>query len=214
MKKFGFCILLFHFLLTNACNNNLQTNTNNFAETNVQQPKNIILLIGDGMGLAQISSSFYFNDKKSNFLRFKEIGLHQNTPVGAKITDSAAGATAFSAGIKTYNGAIGVDKDTQAVETIVEILSQTGISTGVISTSSITHATPASFYAHVPSRRLQEDIALQLMNSKVDFFAGGGHKFFCKRKDDKNLLKGLELKGFTVDTTALPKKRNLSINNK
>ena len=211
MKKLGLFLLMINFLLTNACNNTVQKSARVMPEG--QTPKNIILLIGDGMGLAQVSTSFYFNDKKSNFLRFKEIGLHQNTPIGAKITDSAAGATAFSAGVKSYNGAIGVDQDTQAVETILEILSQKGLSTGVVSTSSITHATPASFYAHVRSRRMQEQIARELMDSDVDFFAGGGIKFFNKRKDGEDLIKGLELKGFTVDTTKLAKK-GMSINNK
>ena len=211
MKKLGLFLLLINFLLANACNNTVQKSARVIPDG--QQPKNIILLIGDGMGLTQVSTSFYFNDKKSNFLRFKEIGLHQNTPIGAKITDSAAGATAFSAGIKSYNGAIGVDKDTQAVETILEILSQKGLSTGLVSTSSITHATPASFYAHVRSRRMQEQIARELMESDVDFFAGGGIKFFNKRKDGEDLIKGLELKGFTVDTTKLAKK-GMSINNK
>ena len=211
MKKLGLFLLMINFLLTNACNNTVQKSARVMPEG--QTPKNIILLIGDGMGLAQVSTSFYFNDEKSNFLRFKEIGLHQNTPIGAKITDSAAGATAFSAGVKSYNGAIGVDQDTQAVETILEILSQKGLSTGVVSTSSITHATPASFYAHVRSRRMQEQIARELMDSDVDFFAGGGVKFFNKRKDGEDLIKGLELKGFTVDTAKLAK-RGMSINNK
>jgi len=211
MKKLGFFFVLINFLLTNACNTTIQKPARVVSEG--QAPKNIILLIGDGMGLTQVSTSFYFSDEKSNFLRFKEIGLHQNTPVGAKITDSAAGATAFSAGIKTYNGAIGVDKDTQAVETILEILSQKGLSTGVVSTSSITHATPASFYAHVQSRRMQEEIARELMDSKVDFFAGGGTKFFNERKDGEDLLAGLKIKGFTVNTKKLDKK-GLSINNK
>lgn len=211
MKKLGLFLLMINFLLTNACNNSVQKSARVIPEGKI--PKNIILLIGDGMGLTQVSTSFYFNDKKSNFLRFKEIGLHQNTPIGAKITDSAAGATAFSAGIKSYNGAIGVDKDTQSVETILEILSQKGLSTGVVSTSSITHATPASFYAHVRSRRMHDQIARELMDSDVDFFAGGGIKFFNKRKDGEDLIKGLELKGFTVDTAKLAKK-GMSINNK
>jgi alkaline phosphatase len=198
-------------MLSPSCNNAVQKKAG-MTDAN-QSPKNIILLIGDGMGLAQVSSSFYFNSNKSNFLRFNEIGLHQNTPVGAKITDSAAGATAFSAGVKTYNGAIGVDKDTQSVETILEILSQQGRSTGVISTSSITHATPASFYAHVPFRKMEEEIALALTTSDVDFIAGGGHQFFAKRKDKQNLLEGLKNKGFQVDTTSLSN-RKLDIDNK
>ena len=211
MKRLGIFVLIINLFFIVACNKAIQK-VGNTVET-PKKPKNIILLIGDGMGLTQVSCSFYFNDKKSNFLRFKEIGLHQNTPVGAKITDSAAGATAFAAGIKSYNGAISVDKDTQAVETILEILSQKGLSTGVVSTSSITHATPASFYAHVKYRKMQEDIAADLVDSQVDFFAGGGHKFFCQRKDDQNLLKSLEMKGFIMDTTEISRKK-LSIDKK
>ncbi|MEM6321427.1 MAG: alkaline phosphatase, partial [Bacteroidota bacterium] len=202
-------VLVASILSGNSCNNNLQQPS--FVEG--AAPKNIILLVGDGMGLAQVSTSFYFNKRKSNFLRFKEIGLHQNNPSNAKITDSAAGATAFSAGVKSYNGAIGVDKDTQAVETIIEILSQKGLHTGVVSTSSITHATPASFYAHVKSRRMQEEIAEYLVNSKVDFIAGGGQKFFNDRKDSRNLLEELKLKGFTVETEKLAK-RGMEIDQK
>lgn len=211
MKKLVIVLLGLNFLLTNACNQDIQKSARYIPEGGT--PKNIILLIGDGMGLTQVSTSFYFNDKPSNFKRFNNIGLHQTTPVGAKITDSAAGATAFASGIKSYNGAIGVDKDTQAVETILEILSQKGLSTGVVSTSSITHATPASFFAHTKSRRMHDEIARQLMNSKVDFFAGGGRKFFAERKDGENLIEGLKLKGFTVDTTSMPKK-GVSIANK
>lgn len=203
MKNSCLLLLLLNLLFSHSCNT---SSTQRTVTTKVSDtPKNIILLIGDGMGLTQVSTSFYFN-KKSNFTRFKEIGLHQNAPYGAKITDSAAGATAFSTGVQTYNGAIGVNKDTQAVETVVEILSQKGLSTGLVSTSSITHATPASFYAHVYSRRKQEIIAEQLMNSEVDFFAGGGYKFFNKRKDKRNLLPELSNKGFIVDTIALTKK--------
>jgi len=211
MKKLVILLLGLNFLLTNACNKDIQKTASVVPEG--QQPKNIILLIGDGMGNAQVSTSFYFNDKPSNFLRFKDLGLHIPKPSNAKITDSAAGATAFSAGVKTYNGAIGMDKDTQAVETILEILSQKGLSTGIVSTSSVTHATPASFYAHTKSRRMQEEIALQLVDSKVDFVAGGGQKFFAKRKDGKNLIEGLRIKGFEVDTTKLAK-RGLSIDKK
>ena len=167
-------------------------------------PKNIILLVGDGMGLAQVSTVYYFQDRKPSFSRFHTIGLHQNTPVGNQITDSASGATAFSAGVKTYNGAIGVDEDTLPVATILEWAAEQGKRTGVIATSSITHATPASFYAHVDSRNKAEDIALQLVDAPVDFFAGGGLKYFNKRKDELDLISALQTQGFTIDTTELP----------
>lgn len=166
--------------------------------------KNIILLIGDGMGLSQISSAFYFKETLPHFARFHNIGL-MRTSSTERITDSAAGATAFSAGKKTYNGAIGVDSDTISIPTIVEILSEEMWKTGVISTSSITHATPASFYAHVKSRSMEEEIAAQLSTSEIDFIAGGGLGFFAdtSRTDGHDYLQTLKNNGFTVQTERL-----------
>ena len=148
--------------------------------------KNVILLIGDGTGLSQISSAFYFKKTRPNYARFKHIGLISTSSSREDITDSAAGATAFASGIKTYNGAIGVTDDSTNVKTLVEIVSRLNINTGVISTSSIQHATPASFYAHVLNRGLYEDIAADMVTSDIDFFAGGGKQFFIRRKDGEN----------------------------
>jgi alkaline phosphatase len=172
-------------------------------ETQPPKAKNVILLIADGTGLSQVSSAFYFKDTQPNYARFKHIGLIKTSSAREDITDSAAGATAFAAGIKTYNGAIGVADDSTNVKNLVEIVSLQDIKTGVVSTSSIQHATPASFYAHVLNRGLYEDIASDMVVSDIDFFAGGGAQFFNKRKDGKNLLKDLEAKGFGIDTTAL-----------
>lgn len=166
-------------------------------------PKNIILLIADGTGLSQISSTLFYSNKPSNYERFKHIGLIKTSSASDLITDSAAGATSFASGIKTYNGAIGVTTDTIAVPTILEELSDIGYATGVIATSTITHATPASFYAHVKYRRMEEEIAVDLTNSTVDFFAGGGLDFFNKRSDNRDLLKELSSKGFEVATSTL-----------
>ena len=162
--------------------------------------KNVILLIGDGMGLAQMSSAYYFGEGTPNFSRFKSIGLHQNTPVGKVITDSAAGATAFSSGKNSDNGAIGVDKDTMPLPTILEMASKAQKSTGVIATSSLMHATPASFYAHVKSRKLYEDIALDFVSAPIDYAAGGGLKFFNNRSDKRDLVQELKGKGVVVST--------------
>jgi len=171
------------------------------------QVDNIILLIGDGMGLAQISTAFYLSGDSTyqpHFARFNQIGFHLNAPVGAKITDSAAGATAFSTGYKSYNAAIGVDADTISRPPILEMAAEKGMKTGVIATSSITHATPASFFAHVANRNMHEEIARSLLDSPVDYFAGGGKEFFFHRRDGKSLLAELKGKGFTIDTSALP----------
>ncbi|MFK5857269.1 MAG: alkaline phosphatase [Bacteroidota bacterium] len=188
-------LLLLLIAVVISCNPKNQTKTN----TKPSQP-NIIILIGDGMGLSQLSSAFYYGDSPSNFSRFNEIGLINTSSAKQKITDSGAGGTAFSCGIKTYNGAIGVNVDSIAVPNIVEILSKTNYNTGVISTSAITHATPASFYAHVVSRSMQDEIAIQLANSEIDFFAGGGSKYFTNRKDSLDLVKKLVNKGFVINS--------------
>ncbi|MBJ6369488.1 alkaline phosphatase [Snuella sedimenti] len=180
----------------------------------VEKPKNVILLIGDGMGLSQISSSFYFGNKTSSFERFKQIGFIKTSSQSDLITDSAAGATAFSAGVKTYNGAIGVDQDTLAVPLITDKASKNQVATGVISTSSVTHATPASFFAHVKRRSMEEAIAAQLPESPIDFFAGAGNDFFFKRKDSADLSTAFSENGFVVDTVSLNKPQNLDVNKK
>lgn len=158
------------------------------------------------MGLSQVSSAIYYKKEgKPNFERFHTIGLSKTSSASDLVTDSAAGAMVFATGQKTYNGAIGVDMDTIPVPTIVEQLSKKGLSTGIIATSSIEHATPASFYAHVKSRKLYEDIATFAPNSDVNLFAGGGLKFFNDRKDGKNLLDEMKNKGYDVITDKLPK---------
>lgn len=167
------------------------------------QPINVILMIADGTGLSQISASQFYNVNNSNYERFKHIGLIKTSSASDLITDSAAGATAFASGIKTYNGAIGVDNDTIAKPTILEELELKGYKTGVIATSTITHATPASFYSHVKYRKMEEEIAQDLSQSGVDFFAGGGLKFFNQRSDKKDLLLELNVKGFEIKTDFL-----------
>jgi alkaline phosphatase len=169
----------------------------------VKKPKNIILLIADGTGLSQISAIQFYKEGPSNYERFPVVGLIKTSASDYLITDSAAGATAFASGIKTYNGAIGVGPDTMFVPTIVEQISKNGMSTGVISTSSITHATPAAFFAHTESRRSYEKIAEYLVNSPIDFFAGGGLEYFNKREDNQDLLPVLLKNGFVIDTVSL-----------
>ena len=190
-------IYLILFITSFSCKSPIAT------EEAPPKAKNVILLIGDGTGLSQVSSAFYFKETNPNYARFNSIGLMNTSSSREDITDSAAGATAFASGIKTYNGAIGVADDSTEVKTLVEIVSPQHIKTGVISTSSIQHATPASFYAHVINRGLYEDIAADMVDSDIDFFAGGGTKFFNKRKDGENLLEQLKAKGFGIDTTAL-----------
>ncbi|MCH2083443.1 MAG: alkaline phosphatase [Saprospiraceae bacterium] len=171
------------------------------AETKIYTPgkkaKNIILMIGDGMGLAQITAAMYTNKNRIALEQFPYIGFHKQHSYNDLITDSAAGATAFACGVKTYNNAIGVSPDTVAVESILEEAKLQGKATGVVVTSIIVHATPASFYAHQPLRVFYEDIALDLMDEEVDFVVGGGKAYFNQRKNDnRNLYFELTEKGY------------------
>jgi alkaline phosphatase len=163
-------------------------------------PRNIILLIGDGMGVTQISAGMYMNNNQLHLERFPFIGLHKSYSSDNLVTDSAAGATAFSAGVKTYNGAIAVDPDTLPVPTILEMAEARGLATGLVASSSIVHATPASFIAHNEQRKNYEEIATDFLKTEIDFFIGGGLKFFENRKnDDRNLGTELRSRGYRVE---------------
>lgn len=164
------------------------------------KPKNVILLIGDGMGVAQIYSGMVANGGELNLNNFKNIGFQKTYSASDFVTDSGAGGTALATGQKTYNGAIGVDVDKNPVENIREKCEAMGKATGVVSTSAITHATPASFMAHDTSRNNYEAIAADFLATNVDVFIGGGYKHFTQRKDGKNLAEELSGKGYQVVT--------------
>ena len=140
--------------------------------------KNVILLIGDGNGLAQISSSVLANGGQLTLTQLKSVGLLKTQSSDDFTTDSAAAGTALAIGQKTYNRAIGVDSLGKPAENIMEILTKKGFSTGLITTDKITGATPASFYAHQKERDLTAAIANELTNSKISLFMGGGRANF------------------------------------
>jgi alkaline phosphatase len=173
-----------------------------------EQPVNIVYLVGDGMGAPYITAYRYFshNDKPIPVDRtlFDDwlMGTAQTYPHDdTYVTDSAAAATSLAAGVKTYNGAIGVDVNKQPVETILERAKRSGYTTAMVVTSSVTHATPASFAAHVNTRQEAERIADQYIDQKidgkfkVDLLMGGGNKYFERK--DRNLLKELKKGGYT-----------------
>ncbi len=162
------------------------------------KPKNIILMIGDGMGTAQIFAGITANGGHLFLDNFKHVGFSKTQSASDYITDSAAGGTALSSGYKTYNGAIGVDTDTVPHPTMLEIAEQKGKATGLVSTSAITHATPASFIAHQPSRNMYEEIAGDFLKTDIDVFIGGGYKHFTNRKDGRDLTVDLKQKGYQV----------------
>ena len=161
-------------------------------------PKNIILLIGDGMGIGQIYAAYTANKGNLNIFNMNVIGFSHTQSFSDYVTDSAAGGTAIACGDKTVNGYVGLDAKQDTLFSMLYYFAKAGKSTGLISTSSITHATPASFVAHVNKRDSYEDIAADFLKSDIDLFIGGGEKHFIEREDGRNLLEELRLKGYTV----------------
>jgi alkaline phosphatase len=163
--------------------------------------KNVILLIGDGMGLPDVYAAMTVSDKPLNIERCNFIGLQKTFSASDYITDSGAAGTALATGNKTKNGAIGMDPRGKRVKSLLEIAEENGLATGLVSASSITHATPASFIAHQPGRGSYEDIAMDFLKSDIDVFIGGGYDHFAKRTDKHNLCDSLRFRGYEVDTT-------------
>lgn len=162
-------------------------------------PTNIILLIGDGMGLTQISAAMYSNNNRLALAKFPVIGFHKSHAANELITDSAAGGTAIACGIKTNNGNIGTDENGLPTLSILEELDSMNFSTGMIVTSTIVHATPAAFAAHRARREMYEEIALDYLNANVDLLIGGGRQYFQNREmDDRDLINEFENKGYIV----------------
>jgi alkaline phosphatase len=172
-------------------------------EIDSKKAKNIILMIGDGMGTSQIYAGLVANKGKLYLEYLPNIGFIKTYSADDLITDSAAGATAFATGKKTNNGMIGMGPDNQPLSAITEMVEQKGLSTGLVATSTITHATPAAFVAHEFSRHYYEQIAADFLRDDIDVFIGGGRSHFTNRLDRLNLLEVLKERNYTVIDTIL-----------
>jgi len=144
------------------------------------EARNVILFVGDGMGSDQRNAARLLGvGLRGNLVMdsLRWTGLSKTHPRDPEtvVTDSAAGGTALSAGVKTFNGAIAVDAQGNPVETLIEMAEKAGKATGVVTTSQVTDATPASFGAHVEDRAEQSEIARQFIeNTDLDVILGGG----------------------------------------
>ena len=189
MKKY---LLLFSVAILSSCQDGTVVEESvligaetNVAETLEQNPnlkaKNIILFIGDGMGPNQVALARFSvggANHRLSFENFPVTGIVLNHSAQNLYTDSAASATTWAAGVKTKNGYLSVDSDNKFLPTIPELLSTKGYLTGMVATSSITHATPAAFYAHINSRSKHKKIAEMLVESDIAIALGGGSEFF------------------------------------
>ncbi|GAB4276852.1 MAG: alkaline phosphatase [Coriobacteriia bacterium] len=177
--------------------------------------KNVILFIGDGMGFAQVAASGLYENGKAGTLPFESfpVTLAMSTyPAGggydpdevwsdpetvkSGATDSAAAATAMSTGVKTVNGAIGVDPEGRALGNLMEASEQLGKATGLVTSVPFSHATPAAFAAHHPDRHDYEEIAGQmLLESALDVIMGAGNPDFDDDAEPAGILRGYEYVG-------------------
>ena len=143
--------------------------------------RNVILMIGDGMGLSQISL-YAQKTGATVFEEFPVIGFQKTHSFNQLITDSAAGATAMASGRKTSNSAIGVDEEGERLTSLFELARERNYATGVIATASLTHATPAAFLAHRRLRGMFYGIAEDIAESDTDLLVGGGRQYFLKEE--------------------------------
>ncbi|UZP68558.1 alkaline phosphatase [Desulfovibrio mangrovi] len=155
--------------------------------------KYVFLFIGDGMGIPQQVATEAFLGKELSMRSFPAQGVTTTPAADRFIVDSAAAATAMSAGQITNVGMIGLAPDKSKVKTIAEMAKERGMKVGIVSSVSIDHATPAAFYAHVPSRSQYHYIDHAIAESGFDYFAGGG------LKDPKGKKKGIESRGDAME---------------
>ena len=164
-------------------------------EKKQEPPKavNVIYMIGDGMALPQVFATMLATGEDLAFQQFPYIGVVDTRSASNDITDSAAGGTALACDKKTKNGMVGMDTDTLAMESILDVMADQGKSTGIVVTCYSGHATPADFYAKVPQRKMYEDIAVQMAESdKLNVMIAGGRKHFDQREDSINMLERME----------------------
>ncbi|MFQ5654902.1 MAG: alkaline phosphatase, partial [Planctomycetota bacterium] len=155
------------------------------SSTTLDAPESVILLIGDGMGPQQVGLLLDWADAAGagptmleRFMKSATMGLLRTPMADSLLTDSAASATALACGVSTRLGAVGVDEAGNPVETCLEAARSAGRRTGLVTTTRVTHATPACFAAHLRSRNNEGQIARQMLAAGVDLLLGGGARFF------------------------------------
>jgi alkaline phosphatase len=176
-----------------------------------ETPRNVVIMIGDGMGVAHLSLTRITEPGGRERLNIDSMpigGFARTYSQDSLITDSAAAATALATGCKTKNGMISTTAEGASIPTILELMQKRGMLTGLVTTTTITHATPAGFGAHVSSRGDESDIAPQYIAKKIDVLLGGGRSFFIpqgeslsRRKDSLNLISEAKSAGYNVAET-------------
>lgn len=165
---------------------------------NEPKVKNVIYLIGDGMGFGAVTTLLLTEDEPTGFEEAPVIGLSETCSANNYVTDSPAGGTALATGTRTNNGYVGVDPDGNQLTSVLRKAQTYGMKTGIVVNTTLTEATPGAFYAGVTSRKMVFDIAKQFTESEVDVAIGGGLDHFIARPDSLDLTATLIEKGYDV----------------
>jgi alkaline phosphatase len=159
--------------------------------------KTIILMIGDGMGYEHLKLAKWVEIGKDNCFSFEQVPIIDNVTTYSadnSVTDSAAAATAIATGYKTNNGYLSILPSLSSVKTILEIAQEKGKSSGIVSTTEVTHATPAAFMTHLTSRYETSEIARQIVEeSGVDIIMGGGKAYFNSQQINQMQINGYQI---------------------
>lgn len=163
------------------------------------QAQNVILMVGDGMGLAQITAASLTKGSPLAMESFPVVGLHKPHAHDHLISDSAAGATAFATGVKTNVGSLGLSPEGLPVPNIFEEAEAKEYATGLVTTATVVHPTPAAFVAHLPFQNQYEQIAEQFSKTGIDLFIGGGRRYFLSPDADQaNILQMMMTNGYNI----------------
>ena len=164
--------------------------------------RNVILMIGDGMGLEQVSCAWVLNHGKLNLDRFPSIGLSRTWCTNELITDSGAGGTALAAGVKTAYSHVGTAADSTDLASVLVKAQELGKKTGVVVTCHFADATPCDFCCHNEYRYNQDDLIADYVTCGVDYLSGGGLDWFTvNRKDGRDITREMAAAGYTVALT-------------
>lgn len=166
--------------------------------TEAPKVKNVIYLIGDGMGFGAVTTLLLTEDEPTGFEQAPVVGLSETCSADNYVTDSAAGGTALATGTRTNNGYVGADPEGNQLTSVLRKAQTYGMKTGIVVNTTLTEATPGSFYAGVTSRKKVYDIAKQFTESEVDVAIGGGLDHFIGRPDSLDLTATLIEKGYDV----------------
>lgn len=164
--------------------------------------RNVIFMIGDGMGLEQVSCAWVLNHGKLNLDNMTYIGISRTYSASDLITDSGAGGTALAVGQKTDNGFVGSDSDGNPLYSVLDKAAKLGKKTGVVTTCHLADATPADFCCHDDYRYHYDAIIADYLDCGVDYIAGGGRDYFGpKREDGRDIVAEMKAKGYNYATT-------------